>query len=175
MKFIPSIIEIYELAKVIADNGHGDKNQLRTWLIAEANRGAFPIHDTANGTDDVWDISLVEVEQVRPFLTQAMGFDPLAPRAVTTDAPEATPIVSAPEWKQRADTRAVEIIERDRARDLYPSKENIADEIAREFRTAGVMGAGGKPLAGSYIKRHALRGISSEQGRQLSTATRRGK
>lgn len=88
MNFIPSIIEIYELAKVIADNGHGDKNQLRTWLMAEANKGAFPIHDTANGTDDIWDISLLEIEQVRPFLIQAMGFDPLVLMALTPQTTE---------------------------------------------------------------------------------------
>jgi hypothetical protein len=56
--------------------------------MAEANRGAFPIHDTANGTDDVWDISLVEVEQVRPFLINAMGFDPLVVRSETPQTTE---------------------------------------------------------------------------------------
>jgi hypothetical protein len=71
--------------------------------------------------------------------------------------------------------RAIAIIERDRARGLYPAQEDIADEVARGFKAASVVGAGGKPLTGAYIKRHALTGISSEQGRQLSTATRRGK
>jgi len=78
-------------------------------------------------------------------------------------------------WKAKAQKRADEIIKRQRAKDLHPSQEDIADEIAREFRADGVMGAGGKPLTGAYIKRHALKGISSAQNRQLSTSIRRGK
>ena len=78
-------------------------------------------------------------------------------------------------WKAKARERADEIIKRQRAKDLHPSQEDIADEIAREFRADGVMGAGGKPLTGAYIKRHALKGISSAQNRQLSTSIRRGK
>ena len=70
---------------------------------------------------------------------------------------------------------AEEIIKRQRAKDFHPSQEHIADEIAREFRADGVVGAGGKPLTGAYIKRHALKGISSAQNRQLSTSIRRGK
>lgn len=88
-------------------------------------------------------------------------------------APEAAPVVST--WESMAKKQAIEIIERDRKKDLYPSQNNIADEIARGFRADGVMGAGGKPLAGAYIKRHALKGISSEQGKQLSTTTNWGK
>lgn len=78
-------------------------------------------------------------------------------------------------WKQKARQRADEIIKRQRAKDLHPSQEAIADEIAREFRQACIVGAGGKPLTGAYIKRHALKGISSAQNRQLSTSVRRGK
>lgn len=78
-------------------------------------------------------------------------------------------------WKLKARQRADEIIKRQRAKDLHPSQEDIADEIAREFRADGVVGAGGKPLTGAYIKRHALKGISSAQNRQLSTSIRRGK
>ena len=78
-------------------------------------------------------------------------------------------------WKAKARERADEIIKRQRAKDLHPSQEDIADEIAREFRADGVMGAGGKPLTGAYVKRHALKGISSAQNRQLSTSIRRGK
>ena len=90
-------------------------------------------------------------------------------------APEKTTASEPPEWEQMAVTRAVEIIANHKKKDLYPSQIDIADTIAKEFRAAGMVGAGGKPLTGAYIKRHALKGISSEQGRQLSTATRRGK
>lgn len=78
-------------------------------------------------------------------------------------------------WKSKARVRAVEIIERQRAKDLYPSQEIIADEIAKEFRAAELVGADGKPLSGATIKRHALSGISSAQGKQMSTSIRRGK
>ena len=78
-------------------------------------------------------------------------------------------------WKVKARQRAEEIIKRQRAKDFHPSQEHIADEIAREFRADGVVGAGGKPLSGAYIKRHALKGISSAQNRHLSTSIRRGK
>lgn len=103
------------------------------------------------------------------------------------ETPQAEPQAAAPApvvadgaddgeaWKAKARKRADEIIKRQRAKDLHPSQEDIADEIAREFRADGVMGAGGKPLTGAYIKRHALKGISSAQNRQLSTSIRRGK
>ncbi|MDO8284964.1 MAG: hypothetical protein Q7T69_08155 [Rhodoferax sp.] len=78
-------------------------------------------------------------------------------------------------WKDKARKRAGEIIVRQRAKDLYPNQMDIADEIAKEFRTASVLGASGKPMTGAYIKRHALTGISSDQGKQLSPSIRRSK
>ncbi len=83
--------------------------------------------------------------------------------------------VSDEDWKQLARTRAAEIIREERARDLYPSQEDIAYSIAKGFREQGVVGADGKPLSGATIKRHALRGISSAIGKQLSTGVSRGK
>jgi len=85
------------------------------------------------------------------------------------------PVVLVPAWETEAQKRAIEIIERQRKLDLYPPQIDIADEVAKDFRAAGVVGAGKKPLTGAYIKRHALKGISSEQGKQLSTTTSRGK
>lgn len=82
---------------------------------------------------------------------------------------------SAADWVAPARTRAAEIIEEQKERDLYPSQEALADQIAREFRASGVVGAGGKPLTGAYIKRHALKGISSATGKQKSTSIARGK
>lgn len=93
-----------------------------------------------------------------------------APAPVVADSPD-----DGESWKAKARQRADEIIKRQRAKDLHPNQEAIADEIAREFRTDGVVGAGGKPLTGAYIKRHALNGISSAAGKQLSTSIRRGK
>ena len=78
-------------------------------------------------------------------------------------------------WKEKARVRAFEIIKRDKEKDLYPSQDDIADEIAKQFRRDGLTGADGKPLSGATIKRHALKGISSAIGKQLSTTIGRGK
>lgn len=100
--------------------------------------------------------------------------EPEQAQAPTANAPAQEPGEDE-DWKEKARTMARAFIKRQRERDLYPSQQNIADEIAREFRKQGVVGAGGKPLSGSYIKRHALLRISSAQGKQLSTGSARGK
>lgn len=82
---------------------------------------------------------------------------------------------SSNEWVSEAQNRAHEIIKEQRARDLYPGQLGIADQIAREFRAAGKFGADGKPISGAYIKRHALKGITSAIGKQLSTSKRQSK
>jgi hypothetical protein len=107
--------------------------------------------------------------------------DTQTPTPSPAPEPQAAPVVAdsasgedAP-WKEQARTRAYEIIKRDKEKDLYPSQENIADEIAKQFRKDGLKGSNGKPLTGSYIKRHALKGISSAQSKRVSTVTHRGK
>lgn len=97
-------------------------------------------------------------------------------------APAPSPAVSnkpdrPPAWIALAQTKALEIIKRQKVNDLYPSQIAIADEIAATFRDEApqVVGVSGKPLTGETIKRHALKGIDSAQGRQLSTAIGRGK
>lgn len=100
----------------------------------------------------------------------------LEPEQPATPAPVVAESAQGDEaWKEHARQKAGEIIKRQKAIDAYPSQEAIADEIARAFRQDGIVGAGGKPLTGAYIKRHALKGISSEQNKQLSTSIRRGK
>jgi hypothetical protein len=118
---------------------------------------------------------LTWAQQAGLFLHRADSQPQAAPVVPAGKVPDTEPVSEPPDWKARAAKRAAEIIASDKKKDLYPSQENIADTIANEFRAAGVVGAGGKPMTGAYIKRHALKGISSEQGRQLSTATRRGK
>jgi hypothetical protein len=78
-------------------------------------------------------------------------------------------------WKLKAQNQAREIIKRQKAKDLYPNRIDIADEIANEFRKKGIFGTSGKPLTGETIKRHALKGISSAKAKQLSTAITSGK
>jgi hypothetical protein len=94
----------------------------------------------------------------------------------TATAQTATPApVADSEWKQKAKTRALQIIKESRKSDLYPNQENLGDRIAAEFRKDGIVGADGKPLTGATIKRHALKGISSATSKQLSTTIGRGK
>jgi hypothetical protein len=80
-----------------------------------------------------------------------------------------------PDWVTKAQEMALQIIKRQKAIDLYPSQLYIADEIARKFRVDGIFGPSGKPLSGESIKRWALKGISSEEGKQRSTTIARGK
>jgi len=96
------------------------------------------------------------------------------PNPSAAPATPAAPVVAS-EWVIQAQTRAREIVKESTARNVYPSQVNLGDQIASEFRKAGISGADGKPLAGATIKRHALAGISSATGRQLSTTIGRGK
>lgn len=79
------------------------------------------------------------------------------------------------QWQELAQVQARQIIKRQAERDLYPSQKHVADEVAADFRKRGIVGADGKPLTGSTIKRHALKGITSATKRTQSTALHRGK
>ncbi len=100
-----------------------------------------------------------------------------APRSETpASVPEGSADDEDDDWKPKARARALEIVrKRQQEQDLYPSQTEIADEIAREFRAAGIVGAERKPLTGAYIKRHALKGITSAKDKLLSTMKSRGK
>lgn len=115
--------------------------------------------------------------QLAPYLPEP---DRAALLALLPPVEDAAPLVAAmvedgKVWVNKARELAAEIIKRQRSNDLYPSQQNLGDEIASKFRADGIVGADGKPLSGAYIKRHALKGISSAQGKQLSTRTGRGK
>lgn len=152
----------------------------------EALLALFKAEQDVNGghkTLKEW-LALAEKEEQKhhPVVRQYLEFasNLAGDECLTTDAQDATPVPEVDgdhpeEWKLKAQEHAKAIIKRDRKKDLYPSQENVSDEVARTLRESGVFGAGGKPLTGAYIKRHALKGISSAQGRQLSTSIRRGK
>ena len=126
--------------------------------------------------------TVLTVRALREYVESINGFLEIddAPEPQTT-TPSPAPVVAAGTsggdelWKEQARARAYEIIKRDKAKDLYPSQLNIADEIAKQFRRDGLTGADGKPLAGAYIKRHALKGISSAQSKLVSTVMRQSK
>ena len=97
-------------------------------------------------------------------------------QATAEPAPCVLPKPSRDEaWKQHARAAANSIIDREKARDLYPSQIRIADEVAADLRKRGVFGPDGKPLSGATIKRHALKGMSSAAKKAQSTNIKRGK
>ena len=74
--------------------------------------------------------------------------------------PQAAPISA--DWKVQARAKAKAIIARQKAKDLYPPQDDIACEIARDFRDAGIFGEAGKThlgcaMVGDVINRHTQR------------------
>lgn len=105
-------------------------------------------------------------------VAQAAGIVPTQP-AASAAQPSAT---AAPaEWMTKAQAEARHIIQRQAARNLFPSQQDIADEVAAALRNRGIFGADGKPLTGATVKRHALKGISSAGKKAQSTVPSRGK
>lgn len=168
---------VEEAAQVLADTAPGveAKEMIRKMLNANL-ADKLPIRSTGDKThvDDRSEvrafIHLLSIDDVNTWL---------ASQGVRYRWPEQTQPhpkrESANEWISEAQSRAHEIIKEQRAKDLYPDQLGIADQIAREFRTAGKVGADGKPISGAYIKRHALKGITSAIVKQLSTSKRQSK
>lgn len=131
----------------------------------------FPFGDALNN-------ALVPVADLRQFVSLAgmtvIVDAPEPPTAQEKDAAKPAPVADG-EWITQAQARAREIIKESKEHGRYPSQVDISDRIAAEFRKSEIFGSDGKPLAGAYIKRHALKGISSAKGKQLSTTIGRGK
>lgn len=154
-------------------------------LLQAVRSGALPVKDPLTFGPHPFphgaalkEHSVVTVDDLRAF-ADARGVSVIV-EAQRQAAPESAPLLpkeAKAHWIALAQRMAREIIKRQQAKDLHPSQTDIADEIAAEFRASDpqIVGAGGKPLTGSSIKRHALKGISSAQGKRLSTATGRGK
>lgn len=79
------------------------------------------------------------------------------------------------DWITIARELAEKFIKVQAGNDLYPSQIHIAEHVAQQMRAERVFGAEGKPLSGAYIKRHALKGISSAVSKQTSTTIKRSK
>ncbi len=77
----------------------------------------------------------------------------------------------ADSWQETAQEMARSIICRDQSRGHYPPQLLIADEIAGKFRDQSIVGQSGVPLTGTYIKRHALKGISVSKPKPRRTKT----
>lgn len=81
------------------------------------------------------------------------------------------------EFFKQIEFRAKEYIKQQAKRSCFPNQLQIGDHVASALRKEKLYGPSGKPLKGSYIKRHVLQPakISSQQFKQKSTLTNRGK
>ncbi|MCO5099222.1 MAG: hypothetical protein M9884_17400 [Rhodocyclaceae bacterium] len=81
------------------------------------------------------------------------------------------------EWVSIARAEAKRIIERDRSRipPLFPSQELLAEEVAKILQKRGKTGMMRVPLTAAYIKRHALKGITSGAAKRPKTEKAWGK
>ncbi len=137
----------------------------------------FPISNLRFKREDVTELAnLINQESMAKAYSETAP--PGSRQAATPDpAPAEAQAVTqaAPAWREQAQEQAKTIIKRQKARDLYPSQMDIADEVAKTLRAKRMFGDKGKPLPGAYIKRHALKGISSAASKLQSTGIHRGK
>ncbi len=177
---IPGLYMYQQAAREISDAEGWDDSKLEALeaeMIKAINDRSLPIRCRKTGmvtSPESWQsLMLVTVDDVNewlegkrvPYRWKLQANTPQPPSKQKTEN----------KWKSAAQSRAHEIISEARANDRYPSQESISDQIAREFRAAGNFGADGKPISGGYIKRHALKGITSAIGKKLSTTKQRGK
>ena len=139
------------------------REELHRWIQAMGIRSVYQFMPSEEGCDQDLPALSKSVERLKS--------------TTHSPAPLMSKVVSTGDdlWKETARTCAYEIIKRDGAKELYPSQLDIAAEIAKQFRQDGVYGADGKALTGAYIKRHSLKGITSEHRKQISTLIRRSK
>lgn len=170
-----------KMLQFIAEGDHKEaiRNAINKGELVALNRSRLPIHAGATGVQV--DEAIVMIDALKTYAMR-FGVNVRRDESPPVAGLQALPVVAAgvsgedvEGWKIKACTQAKEIIRRQRNADLYPDQMAIADEIAKSFRVAGIVGADGKPLSGAYIKRHALKGISSADGKTLSTTPRQGK
>jgi hypothetical protein len=169
-------------------NAHGINEAMQLKIAEDA---CVAIYD---GTLKCWDCSGSPIRggipfeaqrRTDPWITDEAGNDWLKAKgylwageyvsAPASPAPLPPSPAAIEPWKVQARQRAHQIIEDARKQGRYPNQMTIADQIAREFRAAGVHGNSDKPLTGEYIKRHALKGIDSGKAPLKSATTAQGK
>lgn len=173
---VEGFFTIDEAAQILAESSGGDVKTRKAKLWRAIKEGKLDVLDTDDRE------RVLDLNHVRDFIHLLRASDILAAGFIFPIQPQAVPVrnksasgSSEHHWKPRAGELAKSFIERDKIKELYPNQLDLGDEVAKVFRMEGVMGVGGKPLTGAYIKRHALSGISSAQAKQLSTVIRRGK
>jgi hypothetical protein len=167
LDFLPAGCFLYhQAASQIADTLEWSDYKLEALLgdMAEAiNAKALPTVSRKTGLRVPKDrepefLGVVTVDDVNAWLT-ARG----APYRWTPTEQAPAPAngntkgKDSPSWIDDARAIAWTIINRQRALDLFPSQIIIAEEIAKKWRTEGR-----HTFTGEYIKRHALKGITSD-------------
>lgn len=119
----------------------------------------------------------VKREHLRTLAARTIASDgKVASVRATDESSEHAPAVPpSDDWHEAAREQAAHIVTRDRARNLFPSQELIADEIARDWRNRGITGKDGKALSAATIKRHALKGVTIGAPPRRATQGKRGK
>ena len=180
-----------EAAQVLADARGLDPAAMVHTLRTAQDEGELVIRDCATRlrqgkSDHRRDrrdfLDLVKGADIDAWLTASgagYGF-PAAPSPLVhlpnLAGPKARPM-GDDEWRELAREESRRIIKRQAAVGRFPSQQDIADEVAADFRkrTPPIHGADGKPLSGATIKRHALKGISSATKKARATPIHRGK
>lgn len=102
-------------------------------------------------------------------------------RSMAGPTQSAEPVAPAereePKWKGLARDEARRIRKERESKGLFPSLDDLGEEVAREFRTRGIVGPNGHPLKGNTIKRQALQGhgITNDAAKLRRTLSKRGK
>jgi hypothetical protein len=66
--------------------------------------------------------------------------------------------LNGPAWVAKAQTIAMDYLEKHRVKSLFPSQRDTGEHVAKILRAQNVFSENGKPLSASYIRRNALQG-----------------
>lgn len=153
--------------------------ELESELAEAALRGELKVRNALTGGTlrDPHPGGEVFIDDLRPFLAErGMSIPECAPEKPARVKHAASDGRDDGEaWKAMARAEAQEYIEGQRRNGWYPNQILIAEKIAKDFRERGIVGPDKKPLSASYIKRHALKGITSGAAERRTASKRRGK
>jgi hypothetical protein len=144
-------------------------SDLNKWLAEPPRRIAFRFPEEPSKT------APGAVEPNAPLATAVpLRSDASANVSAIDGAPDGRSL-TVPQWRRFARETGEAIVAADKARGEYPSLPDIAERIAKDWRSRGIFGAQGKPLSAATIKREALKGITAGAPAFNSMRGKRGK
>lgn len=142
------------------DANHGRDDRLIDWLSCDQSK--FEQQKFTRISIAAW-LNTTGMKSVYRF-DSAQGSEPPAIDQFEIEPAESDARTEAAiSWKCEAQAVARAYITKLESQDLYPPQSSIADHVAKNLRERGIFGKGGKPLTGDTIKRHALKGVSSQK------------